>query len=140
MVIDHIGIVVKNMQQGIIQWEQCFGYKQMTQEVINTRQKVKVIFMEKENSVTIKLLEPIDESSPIYAFTKRGGGLHHLCFKTDHMEIEIPLLQENGLRLISPPTPGEAFDNENIAFLLAQNNLNVELIDTDKKMIPIQQR
>jgi methylmalonyl-CoA/ethylmalonyl-CoA epimerase len=140
MVIDHIGIVVKNMQQGIIQWEQCFGYKQMTQEVINTRQKVKVIFMEKENSVTIKLLEPIDESSPIYAFTKRGGGLHHLCFKTDHMEIEIPLLQENGLRLISPPTPGEAFDNENIAFLLAQNNLNVELIDTDKKMIPKQQR
>ncbi len=37
------------------------------------------------------------------------------------------------MRLISPPTPGEAFGNENIAFLLAKNNLNIEMIDTDKK-------
>lgn len=136
MIIDHIGIVVKDIQQGIRQWIQCFNYKQMTSEVINSQQKVKVIFMEKENSVTIKLLEPVDESSPVFAFARRGGGLHHLCFKTNNMELEIPILQENGLRLISPPTPGEAFDNENIAFLLAQNNLNIELIDTDKKMVP----
>ncbi len=136
MIIDHIGIVVKDIQQGIRQWIQCFNYKQMTSEVINSQQKVRVIFMEKENSVTIKLLEPVDESSPVFAFARRGGGLHHLCFKTNNMELEIPILQENGLRLISPPTPGEAFDNENIAFLLAQNNLNIELIDTDKKMVP----
>ncbi|WP_244826054.1 hypothetical protein [Carboxylicivirga linearis] len=34
---------------------------------------------------------------------------------------------------ISLPQPGEAFENENIAFLLAPGNLNIELIDTDKR-------
>jgi hypothetical protein len=29
-----------------------------------------------------------------------------------------------------PPQPGEAFGNKDIAFFLANNNLNVELIDT----------
>ena len=137
MQIDHIGIVVMDMSSGINQWKNSFGYKQKTIETTNSKQKVKVVFMEKDNSTTIKLLEPLDETSPIYGFARRGGGLHHLCFKVDQMEHEISLLKENGLRLISPPAPGEAFGNENIAFLLAKNNLNIELIDTDKKEVSI---
>ena len=31
------------------------------------------------------------------------------------------------------PQPGEAFNNHNIAFLLARYGLNIELIDTDEK-------
>ncbi len=135
MIIDHIGIVVKNLEAGVSQWEKCFGYKQKTKEVTNSKQKVSVVFMEKKNSLTIKLIAPSNESSPIFKFAQRGGGLHHLCFKVEDMKMEIDLFKENGLLLISPPTPGEAFDNEKIAFLLAQNNLNIELIDTDKKMI-----
>ena len=38
-----------------------------------------------------------------------------------------------GLRIITQPQPGEAFDNERIAFVFAQQGLNIELIDTDKK-------
>ena len=38
-----------------------------------------------------------------------------------------------GLRILTSPEPGEAFDNELIAFLFAGNGLNIELIDTDKK-------
>ncbi len=133
MIIDHIGIVVKNINEGITQWKKCFGYTQITEEVINTKQKVLVVFMGKENSITIKLISPSEESSPIYGFAKRGGGLHHLCFKVGNIEQVIPLFKENGMRLISPPSPGEAFGNEDIAFLLAKNNLNIEVIDTDKK-------
>jgi len=137
MIVDHIGIVVKDINDGINQWETTFGYSQMTKEVLNTRQKVKIVFMTKENSITIKLISPFDESSPISGFAKRGGGLHHLCFKTGDIKTEIPILKDNGLMLISPPAPGEAFGNDDIAFLLAKNNLNIELIDTDKKEILI---
>jgi len=79
MIIDHIGIVVKSLQEGILHWKRVFGYNQMTEPVINNRQKVKVVFLSKEKSLTIKLLEPIDETSSVYTFSKRGGGLHHLC-------------------------------------------------------------
>ena len=54
MVIDHLGIVVKSIEQSIEHWEKVFGYEQMTEIVINTRQKVKVVFLTKENSTQIK--------------------------------------------------------------------------------------
>jgi methylmalonyl-CoA/ethylmalonyl-CoA epimerase len=133
MTIDHIGIAVKSLEVGIQHWNKVFGYEQMTEIVTNTRQKVRVVFLTKNNSLTVKLIEPADNTSPIYAFAKRGGGLHHLCFKCDDVEEKIIELKELGLRVLAEPQPGEAFDNEKIAFIYANHGLNIELIDTDKR-------
>ncbi|MDY6824171.1 MAG: VOC family protein [Thermodesulfobacteriota bacterium] len=137
MVIDHIGIAVRSLENGIKRWHEIFGYQQMTEIVVNTRQKVKVVFLRKENSIMIKLVEPLDESSPIYRFAKKGGGLHHLCFKCDNLELQINVLKEKGLRVLTELQPGEAFENENIAFVFAKHGMNIELIDTDKKAFQI---
>lgn len=133
IIIDHIGIVVSDITKGIDHWESVFGYKQMTNIVINSKQKVKVTFVEKEGSIIIKLIEPIDETSSIYSFAKKGGGLHHLCFKCDNLDDQLKDFSEKGLRILVPPQSGEAFENENIAFVFAKQGLNIELIDTDKK-------
>lgn len=133
MIIDHIGIVVRSIDKGIEQWKTVFGYTQYTEIVENTRQKVRVVFMQKKNSLLVKLLEPSNDKSPIYEFSKRGGGLHHLCFKCDNVDNAIESLKGKKMRLITRPEPGEAFNNEMIAFMLGQNGLNVELIDTDLK-------
>ena len=134
MKIDHIGIVVKSLEESISHWEKVFGYIQHTKIVINTRQKVKVVFLNKDNSLPVKLLEPVGPDSPVYRFAKKGGGLHHLCFKCDHLETEINNLKAMGLKILLPPEPGEAFDGENIAFVYAKHGLNIELIDTDKRV------
>jgi len=133
MVVDHLGIVVKSIEQGIEYWEKVFGYIQMTEIVINTRQKVKVVFLKKENSLLIKLIEPTDETSPIYKVAMKGGGLHHLGFHCKDINEEITRLKSFGLRVITNPQPGEAFENNQIAFLLGNQALNIELIDTYKK-------
>ncbi len=133
MIIDHIGIAVKSIEKGIEHWKKIFGYGQMTEVVVNTRQNVKVVFLKKENSLTVKLIEPLDETSPIYTFSQKGGGLHHICFKCDNIDNELKNFKDMGLRIITQPQPGEAFDNERIAFVFAQQGLNIELIDTDKK-------
>lgn len=133
MIIDHIGIVVSSINTSLEYWKRVFGYEQHTNIVINTRQKVKVVFLTKKDSLLIKLIEPLDETSTIYLFAKRGGGLHHLCFKCDHLGEQIVELNKNGLRTITPPQPGEAFGNELIAFLHSSQNIFIELIDTDKK-------
>lgn len=133
MHIDHIGLATRSLESAIKQWEDVFGYKQLTEIVENTRQKVKVAFLVKKDSITIKLIEPTDKTSPIHAYASRGGGLHHLCFKCKNVEFEIDVLKEKGLRVLSPPQPGEAFENEKIAFLFAKNGLNIELIDTEKR-------
>lgn len=108
-------------------------YTQHTEVVINTRQKVKVVFFKKDNSLPIKLLEPVGQDSSIYRFAKKGGGLHHLCFKCGDISTQINIMKEQGLRILAQPQPGEAFVNEDIAFVFAKQGLNVELIDTDKR-------
>jgi methylmalonyl-CoA/ethylmalonyl-CoA epimerase len=133
MIIDHIGIAVRSLDQAIRQWETVFGYCRMTEVVVNTRQMVRVVFLQKEGSIPVKLIEPTDETSPIFEFAKRGGGLHHLCFKCDNLPGELGRMKALSLRVLAGPQPGEAFEDENIAFVYAGNGLSIELIDTDRR-------
>ncbi len=133
MIIDHICFAVKNIDEGVLFWQDVFGYKQYTKPVTNTRQKVKVVFMKKQHSLTVKLIAPTEENTSLIGFINRGGGFHHICFKCDNLSQGINYLKGKGLRLLVPPQPGEAFDNNLIAFLLARKSINIELIDTDCK-------
>lgn len=133
MVIDHIGIVVRSLEEAIQQWAALFGYRKNSDIVLNSRQKVRVVFLTKRGSVTIKLIEASEPDSPVSTMGKKGGGLHHLCFRCEDLNGQIGHLKANGAVLIVAPQPGEAFNNHNIAFLMARNALNIELIDTVEK-------
>ena len=133
MVIDHIGIVVRSLEEGIEQWEQLFGYRKNSDIVLNTRQKVRVVFLAKKDSLTVKLIEASESDSPVFGFARKGGGLHHLCFRCGDMAPDIGLLKAKGAVVMVPPQPGEAFKNNDIAFLMAKGNLNIELIATTEK-------
>jgi methylmalonyl-CoA/ethylmalonyl-CoA epimerase len=133
MVIDHICIAVNDIEDGIAYWEKVFGYNQMTGIVVNSLQKVKVAFLKKENSLTIKIIEPLKENLSLVNFVSRGGGFHHICFRCDNINDGLKELKEKGLITLVPPQPGEAFNNHDIAFLLARYGLNIELIDTDER-------
>lgn len=139
MIIDHICFAVKNIEEGIEYWDKVFDYKQMTQIVINSLQKVKVTFLRKEGSLMVKLIEPLENNQSLLNFVNRGGGFHHLCFKCDKIDDKIDDLREKGLIMLVPPQPGEAFNNNKIAFLLAKYGMNVELIDTDEKAARLQE-
>jgi methylmalonyl-CoA/ethylmalonyl-CoA epimerase len=133
MIIDHICIAVKDIPEAIHYWEEIFEYKQMTEPVINTRQKVKVVFMTKAESLPVKLIEPLEDNISLMNFVEQGGGFHHLCFKCDDLQGKMKELKTKGVRMLVPPQPGEAFENSDIAFFWAKNRINFELIDTDKK-------
>ena len=133
MIIDHICFAVKNIEEGIEYWDKVFDYKQMTEIVLNSLQKVKVVFMKKKESLTIKLIEPLEDNQSLLNFVNRSGGFHHICFKCDNIDEELTDLRDKGLIMLVPPQPGEAFNNKKIAFLLAKYGLNIELIDTDEK-------
>jgi len=133
MIIDHICIAVKDIEEGIAYWEKVFGYKQMTGIVINSLQKVKVAFLKKENSLTMKIIEPLKDNQSLVNFVSRGGGFHHICFRCDNIEAGLKELKDKGLITLVPPQPGEAFKNHDIVFLLARYGLNIELIDTDER-------
>jgi methylmalonyl-CoA/ethylmalonyl-CoA epimerase len=133
MKIDHICFAVKDLREGISYWDNVFGYVQMTDIVTNSLQKVKVVFLYKDDSIMVKLIEPLEDNQSLVNFVNRGGGFHHICFRCADINDEINELAGKGLITLVPPQPGEAFNNHNIAFLLARHGINVELIDTDEK-------
>jgi methylmalonyl-CoA/ethylmalonyl-CoA epimerase len=94
---------------------------------------VNVQFLCRAGSIDIKLIEPSSQDSPLWHFLKKGEGLHHLCFKVDDVRAQLAELEARGLRVLAPPEPGEAFDDQLIAFVYAGSGLNVELIDTDRR-------
>src|SRR5437667_3869033 len=120
MVIDHIGIVVRSLEEGIKQWRELFGYRQNSEIVVNTRQQVRVVFLSKADSLTVKLIEPSEPASPVFLFAGKGGGLHHLCFRCGNLRVQIPEMEEKGMKLLVGPQSGEAFKNNDIAFLMAK--------------------
>lgn len=133
MVIDHVGIVVRSLDEGIRQWQELFGYQRCSAIVTNSRQQVDVVFLAKPDSITVKLISPSSPESGVALAARRGGGLHHLCFRCQDMGAQLEVLQRQGARLLVPPQPGEAFKNRDIAFLLLNNTLNIELIATTEK-------
>ena len=133
MVIDHICFAVKDLKEAIAYWEEVFGYRQMTEIVENTRQKVKVSFMTKKSSSLVKLIEPVEGNQSLQNFVNRGGGFHHVCFRCDSITETMTGMTAKGLLTLVPPQPGEAFNNHDIAFLLGRYGMNIELIDTHEK-------
>ncbi|MES9924061.1 MAG: VOC family protein [Candidatus Thiodiazotropha endolucinida] len=134
MNIDHICIAVRSIDRTIPRIADIFGYTQKTNKITNTRQKVNVVFLEKQESLDIKLIEPSSPDSPLIESLKKGEGLHHICFKTEKsVPFELDILKQKGLRVLADAEKGEAFDDELIAFMYAGFGLNIELIDTDKR-------
>lgn len=131
--IDHIAVAVASLEAAADRLCALLGYQRTTEPVTNARQRVNVLFLGREGSLSIKLIEPSDPESPLWAFVKKGGGLHHVCFKAPDVVAAVDDLSARGARVLSPPEPGEAFDDRLIAFLYLGLGLNIEVIDTDER-------
>ena len=133
MKIDHICFAVSDLTEGIRYWNDVFGYSQMTEIIENSRQKVKVTFLSREDSILVKLIEPVEGNQSLNNYVNRGGGFHHICFKCSDVKKKMNELSDKGLITLVQPQPGEAFNNNLIGFMLAKHGINIELIDTEEK-------
>ena len=65
----------------------------------------------------VELLEPADEQSPIGKFlSKRGPGIHHICFAVDDLDGTLERCRAAGVRLIDE-RPRIGAEGKRIAFL-----------------------
>ena len=88
--LDHVGVQVRALEPAVAQFTALFGYRQATEPVTNTRHAVRVVFLEKEGSVPLKLICPLDEKA------RSVTRLHHLAFRTDHLDEAAQHLCEQG--------------------------------------------
>lgn len=137
MTLDHIAVAVRSVDAAAERLRRLTGYAPRTGKVTNSRQQVTVLFLSKPGSIDIKLIEPSGDTSPLWAFLRRGEGLHHVCFRVPDVGAGVAALTAEGARLIAGPEPGEAFGNHSIAFCYLGAGLNAELVDTDERHHPL---
>ena len=63
--IDHICLAVKSIDRAIVKINKILGFEVKTKKVLNSKQNVNVVFMSKQGSIDIKLIEPGDKNSPL---------------------------------------------------------------------------
>lgn len=99
LVIDHIGIAVKSIDESLKFWETTLGIKCHGVEEV-TEQKVKTAFLPVQDT-EIELLEATSPESPVAKFIEaKGEGIHHLAIRVENLEEALAELKEKGIRLI----------------------------------------
>lgn len=115
MTIDHIAIVVKDLEATIELYTRTLGFTQIYRETID-EQGIEAVGLAAGESV-IELLRPLDEGSPIARY--RGDSdtrLHHTAYRVADIEQTLAELKAKGIRLIDEHPRRGAHGNR-IAFL-----------------------
>jgi methylmalonyl-CoA/ethylmalonyl-CoA epimerase len=104
--LDHIAIAVPEMQVAIERFMKDFGIPLAGVEDVVAAQTTTAFFP--IQGTQIELIHPLDGQGPVQThLEKRGGGLHHICFKTDDIYADMERLKGLGYRLLSEsPRPG----------------------------------
>jgi methylmalonyl-CoA epimerase len=97
--IDHIAIVVSNINQMRTFYEDVLGLKIERIEEMPER-GIKTAFIP-IGETRIELIEPLHDKSEVSSFlAKRGPGIHHFALKTNNMEKTCKRLKESNIKLI----------------------------------------
>ncbi len=129
--IDHLGIAVKNMDNGKNFWSDILGLKFAGKETVEA-QKVTTGFLPVGES-EIELLESTSPDGPVAKYIdKKGEGIQHVAFRVDNVEEALKELKEKGVRLIDEK-PRNGAGGAKIAFLhpKATAGVLVELCQRD---------
>lgn len=113
--IDHLGIAVKSLEEGVRYYEEVLGLKCEHREEVES-QKVRTAFFT-VGETHLELLEPTSPESPIAKFLEKNGeGIHHVAFATDGIEDQLARASQAGCKLIHEK-PFEGAGGKMVAFL-----------------------
>ncbi|MBT4522700.1 MAG: methylmalonyl-CoA epimerase [Halieaceae bacterium] len=104
--LDHIAVAVPDIERAIKRFMDDFGLHFEGREDVTAAKTSTAFFPVPATS--IELVHPMNGEGAIATYlAKKGGGLHHLCFRSDNIEEDIARLQQKGYRFLADaPTPG----------------------------------
>ncbi|MBD5654201.1 MAG: methylmalonyl-CoA epimerase [Candidatus Eremiobacteraeota bacterium] len=121
--IDHVAVVVADLEATIALYTATLGFAQLYRETI-ADQGVEAVGIQTGDSV-IELLRPLDAESPIAKF--RGDAptrMHHIAYRVGDIEAELARLRAGGVRLIDE-VPRRGAHGNTIAFLHPKSTAGV---------------
>jgi methylmalonyl-CoA epimerase len=99
MRIDHIGIVVHDLQRALDVYETALGLR-LKEIAAIPDQQVRVAFLPLGES-NIELVQPTSDDTGVAKYLeKRGEGIHHICIEVEDIEAALGRLRDHDVQLI----------------------------------------
>ena len=113
--IDHIAVVVDDIDEALAFWRDALGLPLSHMEDVESEQSLVAFLPAKESEV--ELVEPTSEDSGVARYlSKRGPGMHHICFEVYDIEATMAHLKKEGVELINEE-PEIGTGGKKIAFI-----------------------
>ena len=93
-------------------------------------QKVSLAFIQ-FNGITIELLEPAGEGSPIARSLRDGVKLLHLCYEVPDLDAALDLCRPSGFHRLGPPVPTPVFNGRRLVWVFSKQFGLFELVEAE---------
>ena len=138
--INHIAIVVEDIDQALAFWQDTLGI-QLGGQQDNPNEEAQVAFLPVGES-EIELVLPTSANSGVAKFlSKHGAGLHHICLEVEDLDGLLLRLKNKNVRLISEE-PRLNHQGQRYIFIHPESTFGVlvELYEENKTDSPILQK
>ena len=97
--IEHVGVVVKDVEASRALWEGCFGIKLDSVEV-NPTKPVKLAIYPVGESMVELIAGTTPDSKQAKLIAEGKGGLNHICFEVEDIDEALAELKAKGIPLL----------------------------------------
>ena len=133
--IDHIGIVVRDLNNALRTYEEVFGVKVVKKEQLNTM-NVEIAFV-KVGEVLIELLEPKGAGAGMIGdfLEQNGEGFHHIAMRVGDIKQSMERVKHFNMQMQSDE-PLQGADESSIVFIEPKCTQNVftELVERKREV------
>jgi methylmalonyl-CoA/ethylmalonyl-CoA epimerase len=128
--IDHVAILVDDLDPAIARYKELFGLVPREREVVASQKTEAALLPIGDGN--IELIAPRGNDSLVKYLQKRGPGLHHIAIEVEGIESALALLKAMGVPLIDE-TPRAGARGHKVAFVhpRATGGVLVELVEPD---------
>ncbi len=133
--IDHIGIAVKSLSDGINSYRNLYGMEAIKIETLQDA-NVKVAFIP-IGEVLIELVAPLKPGEGRIGkfLEEKGEGIHHIAFRVENIDDAMKRFKKIGVSL-RDEKPRDGGDGAKIAFIepISTQNVLTELVERDREV------
>jgi methylmalonyl-CoA/ethylmalonyl-CoA epimerase len=130
----HVGIAVNDLESAVALHERAFGQRVIAGPFVDRVQRVSVCFlgMGDDTEVSIELVAPAAEESPINRLLAKGIGTYHVCYEVDDIAAALAHMRAHGCVVVAEPVPAVAFEGRRIAWFYTPTRQLTELVEAPK--------
>lgn len=114
MEIDHIAVIVKDIEKSINKYKKIFSNDFLNKERVDS-EKVDVAFFN-FGKANLELVAPLTGSILEKYLEKKGEGLHHIAFKVNNLDNFVSNLKQKGVKFLTKE-PKLGAHNKRIIFI-----------------------